>query len=39
MFQRYAIVDDADVRDALRITTEHVKSLPTERKVVSIGKK
>jgi hypothetical protein len=38
MFKRYAIVDEAQKREALAKTHKYVSNA-TERKVVSIGKK
>jgi integrase len=39
VFDRYNITSDEDLRQAVKQTTEHVKSQPALRKVVAIGKK
>jgi hypothetical protein len=39
VFDRYNIASDADLRDAVRATSEHLAAQPAERKVVSIKRK
>ena len=37
VFDRYNITSEDDLRGAVKRTDEHVKSMPTERRVVAIS--